>query len=438
MDYISLKELASLIRSAVTEHTGEYWVVAEIASMNINKRSGHCYLELVEKDGERTVAQIKGTIWSSSFRFLRVFFREQTGSDLTPGMKVLFYGRPVFHEVYGLSLNITDIDPAYTLGEMALRRKETLNRLEKEGIIDRNRGLPAPIVPQRIAVISSSTAAGYGDFVSRIENNFYNLSFDVSLFEAYVQGEQAERSILKALARCKRKAKRFDIVVIIRGGGAQADLHCFDSYQLAREVALFPIPVLTGIGHERDETVIDRVSHRRLITPTAVADFITSQAKHFDDRIEELKTTLIHRTRQLLASLSGSLEVNTSMLLSASGSHLAEHKHRLSSTSKDFVHASIRLLTHMDNRIDRTASSLTLLTMHYLSRTNETLRNLDTKVTLLDPSNVLKRGYSITRFEGRALRDASVLKKGDIISTRLLKTSITSTVDSTEETQDGQ
>jgi exodeoxyribonuclease VII large subunit len=435
--HISLKELTGIIKSAVSSHTGEYWVVSEIASLKANRKSGHCYLELVEKEDEKTVAQMKGTIWARDYTLLNADFKHNTGKELSAGMKVLLLGRASFHNVYGLSFNIYDIDPSYTLGEMALKRKQTIERLAKEGVIDLNKKVPFPLVPQRIAVISSETAAGFGDFINRINNNPYGYSFGLALHEAYMQGEQAERSILKALASCRKKMGRYDLLVIIRGGGSQAELHCFDSYKIARETANLSVPVLTGIGHERDETVLDRVAHRRLITPTAVAEFIISRVRLFEEMVDGLSDRLLKHAEGLLISEENSLAMHSALLHSMAERHLSAQTHRLLSLTKDFDHASIHFLTSMQNSIDRASTSLSYQTERYVSAKLDAVDRLDTKVALLDPAGVLKRGYSITSLNGKALRNASDIRPGDIIDTRLWKGSIKSRVDKIRENGNG-
>lgn len=437
MNYISLKELTGIIKSAVSGHTGEYWVVAEIASLNVNRKSGHCYLELVEKEDDRTVAQMKGAIWARDFISLSADFKHNTGRDLSAGMKVLMLGRAAFHDVYGLSLNIYDIDPRYTLGEMALKRKQTIERLVKEGIIDLNKHVPFPLVPQRIAVISSETAAGFGDFVNRIRSNPYGYGFSLTLHDAYMQGERAERSIVSAMESCKKKIKQYDLLVVIRGGGSQAELHCFDGYRIAKEAAGMPIPVLTGIGHERDETVLDRVAHRRLITPTAVAEFIISRVRGFEESVDGMTASLLKHVEGLLVSEENSLAMQRTLLHSTASGHLSAQTHRFSSSVKDFDHASIRSLTNIQNRLDRATTSFLFQTERYVSAKMEAIDKFDTKVSLLDPASVLMRGYSITSHDGKAIKDATALGPGDIIDTRLYKGSIRSAVKETKENRDG-
>jgi exodeoxyribonuclease VII large subunit len=343
--------------------------------------------------------------------------------------------RPTFHEVYGLSLTVSAIDPSYTLGEMAMKRRETLERLTKEGVIDQNRRLALPPVLQRIAVISSSTAAGYGDFRSRLITSPY--SFSVMLFEAYMQGERAERSILSALESLKKDAANFDALVVIRGGGAQADLQCFDGYALAREIALFPLPVLSGIGHERDETVVDRVAHMRLITPTATAEFVISKARDFEARVDALSSGLARFAERLLRDERRSLEAHGRLLGSAVRNYMASRGHELSAIARRFEHSAVRDLTGRAGAVEELAMLIRLHGLTYLKRRGVELEGLEARARLLDPVNVLKRGYSITTLGGRAVADASALRKGDIINTRLYRGEVTSIVEkAVEERED--
>jgi exodeoxyribonuclease VII large subunit len=437
MEYLTLRQLAGVIKLAVTRQTGEHWVVAEVAQVNVNLKSGHCYLELIEKEDGQTLARMKGTVWSSAFGRLSARFRVETGKELEAGMKILMLARPVFHELYGLSLNIRDIDPAYTLGEMALKRRQTIERLIKEGIIERNRELPLAPVLQRIAVISSSTAAGYGDFISRITGSGYG--FSITLCEAYLQGELAERSILAALKHFKRNAGLYDVVVIIRGGGSQADLQCFDSYGLAREAALCPLPVLTGIGHERDETVTDRVAHMRLMTPTAVADFILSRSREFEEAVEGLASRLTRRLEGLISAGRSVLQTLDTLLLAALRGRLTAHGYDLSRLARDFQHSVAQALLGRRGRVERLGVSLLLQTRAYLSGKAEAIRDINTRVRLLDPRGVLKRGYSITLYRGRPVTEASALREGDIIDTRLYKGTVRSSVRKTKgDSNDGK
>jgi len=401
---LTLFELNSLIRSAISQALPDLiWVIAEIAESKCNQK-GHCYLDLVEKDGNKTIAQTRATIWSYEYRTLSRKFELATKTPIRPGITVLLLASISYHEVYGLSLNVKDIDPAYTMGEMALRKKEIIDRLKKEGVIDLNKALSLPLVPQNIAIISSPTAAGYEDFINQLEGNHYGYRFIHVLFPAIMQGPETERSIIAAFDKIEELKSRFDIAVVIRGGGSVADLSSFDSYPLARRIASFPLPIITGIGHEKDDTVADIVSHTKMKTPTAVAEFLISGVRSFEERIISIENTLrLFAERRLgeevdsLNSLAGRLSLVPSHITTVPQNHINTLEKGVKSSVKQY-------LQHKENK----------------------LSSIEQAVRLLDPVNVLKRGYSITRHNGKALRDASAILKGDLIETRLYQGRITS------------
>ena len=278
-----------------------YWVTAEISEMKVNY-SGHCYLELIEKDssGESIKAKARATIWASVYRMIQPYFETATRSKLAAGMKVMVKVSVEFHELYGFSLNITDIEPSYTVGEMALKKQEIINRLIAEGVFEMNKSQYLGDLPRRIAVVSSKTAAGFGDFMDQLARNDFGYKFYVKLFPAVMQGAEAEQSIIAALDAVFEQEAHFDLVVIIRGGGSQSDLNCFNSYWLAYHICQFPLPVLTGIGHEQDETIADLVAHTRLKTPTAVAEFLIGIFRQADQKINDLSVTLAELATDLV------------------------------------------------------------------------------------------------------------------------------------------
>jgi exodeoxyribonuclease VII large subunit len=403
---MTLSELNSMIRSVIAGELPDlYWVIAEISELKLNQK-GHCYMELVEKEDEKTTAQIKATIWAYEYRTLNRKFESAAKTPLKSGIKVLLLAGVNFHEVYGLSLNIRDVDPAYTVGEMALRRKEIIERLRKEGIIDLNKDLSLPLVPQRIAVVSSPTAAGYGDFTKQLENNPYGYRFYQAIFPALMQGGEAEQSVIAALDGIARKLEHFDAVVIIRGGGSAADLGCFDNYEIAARIARFKLPVITGIGHEKDDTVADIVAHTKMKTPTAVAEFLISGARSFDERIGGIESSLFICAGRLLSqavNMLGSLSQRFALIVS----HVtAGPQGRLGTIEKDLLSRVRQFLQIKGSR---------------LAAAEQAVRHLD-------PQNVLKRGYSITRLEGTALKDAYLAINGAIIETELYKGIIRSIV----------
>ncbi len=406
---ISLLELASIIKGAISEVSLDYWITAEAASVNVHRGSRHCYIELVEKQNDAPVAQMRAVIWAKAFTGIDREFRRATGRTIEAGMKLLIRARPTFHELYGLSLNITEVDPAYTLGGIELLRKKIIEQLTAEGVVAKNRELEIPIVPQRIAVISSSTAAGYGDFMRRIDDNPEGYAFSVTLFPAMMQGEQAERSILDALAKCRKRAGQFDLLAIIRGGGSALELQCFDSYALAREVATFPLPVLTGIGHERDETVLDRVANMRMITPTATAEFIISRARDFEGSVDALAERLVKEIRTIMAAEAARLERHSLGIVGLTRAALASRGHALSLIRHRFRSGTVQMLGRKEARLDRTLDGLVHLSQRLLTRHTERVGRLELKVSLMDPVSVLGRGYSITYLNGSAVRDSAAV-----------------------------
>ncbi len=402
----SLYELNAAIKSVIsTAFSGAYWVTAEIAELKCNQR-GHCYLELVEKDEDKTIAQSKATIWAYEYRKLSHKFQAATNEPIRPGMKIMLLAVVSFHEVYGFSLNIRDIDPTYTLGEMARKRKEVIERLRKEGLLELNKGLPLPLVAQRIAVISSPNAAGYGDFFNQLDTNRYGYQFVHVLFPALMQGQDAESSISEALRKIAKYRHLFDVAVIIRGGGSAVDLNCFDNYALAAQIARCPLAVITGIGHEKDDTVADIVAHSRMKTPTAVAEFLVSGLRSFEDNVIDLRNRIMTYAAGLLQDI----------------------RYRLHSLAGQLGYVPGRAVSAQLNKLLLLQGSLRNFAKQRLQRMDYTLDKMGQALRLLDPVNVLMRGYSITRHDGKILKDSSLVGKGAAIETTLYKGTIVSII----------
>lgn len=394
---ITLYELNALVRGKLQEALPErYWICAEVSEARENY-SGHCYLELVDKEastGEMR-AKARAVIWATVYRMLKAYFAAETGSAIAPGMKLLIQVSVDMHEVYGYTLTIHDIDPRYTLGDMARQRQEVLRRLTAEGIIDMNKELAWPLPAQRIAIISSPTAAGYGDFIDQLHHNPYGYRFYTALFTAAMQGARTEQSIIEALERIYRHEDCFDGVVIIRGGGATSDLNCFDSYELAQNIAQFPLPILAGIGHDRDETVIDRIANLRVKTPTAAAEWLINRAMEADRRIADLQTALSAGIKERLQ---------------------AEKSHIQTLTRQLPVSVDRRLLTE-SNTLSMFPHRLRQCIERRLAGESRRLAVWEETVRLSSPQHILKRGYSLTLKEGKSVRSASELKPGDRIVT---------------------
>ena len=381
----TLQLLNALVREAIEiELPDEYWVEAELSECRESR--GHCYMELVEKDetSNTPIARASAKCWKQTWAMLQPYFERTTGQSLRAGMKVLLKVYAQFHEAFGFSWIVTDIDPTFTLGDMAQRRQAIIRKLKEEGVFDLQRELTIPRFCQRIAVISAETAAGYGDFCRQLTENEYGLQFEPTLFPAIMQGEQVEQSVIAALNSIHERINDFDIVVIIRGGGSTSDMSGFDTLALAENVANFPLPIITGIGHDRDECVLDMVSNMRVKTPTAAAAFLIS---HLADTLQHVND--LHQRIAFLFSM-----VRTNM------EHQLEQRYE-------------RLLHAIDQRL--------INERHHLELAEQ-------KVISYDPSLLLKRGYSITLHNGKVVRDPQQLKEGDEIETRLEKGNIKSKV----------
>jgi len=393
-EILSLYELNQMIRSVVdTAFSQAVYVTAEIASCDVKR---HCYLTLIDKEDDTIRAEMRAVIWANRYQALSRTFEEATGVRLLKGIKVLFQAELSFHERYGLKLNILTIDPSYTIGELAVRRKEILERLVRENLINCNKKIEFPLVPQRIGIISSSTAAGYEDLMNHLLNNPYKYQFACRLYDAVMQGDRAEESIVDALHQCAEDASGLDVVVIVRGGGGQVDLHCFDSYEIGRAIALLPLPVISGIGHQRDITVVDEVSNRREKTPTAVADMIITALKEFEERIDSSAHNLIHGVNTMRADLKENLLSVSKGLEIAARNRVLDNVHRIAALIKG---------------------------LHYCTKLmkNEALnlRVKENSIQHLNPRNVLKRGFSITYSNGKAVKTVSHVQTGDDLRTVL-------------------
>ena len=411
----SLLELNARVHDALQEALPErYWVRAEVSEARIHP-SGHCYLELIEKEEStgRTVAKARATIWATTFRLLRPWFEQSTGQLFTSGIKILVLVSPVFHELYGYSLTIHDIDPTYTLGDAARRRAAILQQLRDEGVADMNKELVWPPLPQRFAIISSPSAAGYGDFMNQLQNNPYGYRVYTALFPASMQGEQTERSIIEALDHIACHEELFDGVVIIRGGGATSDLNSFDSYPLAANVAQFPLPVITGIGHERDDTVIDLVANTRVKTPTAAAEWIIARLHEADLHVAGLSLSISEAVRDRLQREKQTLQRTTSALPMLVERRILNERHKSELWLEQIKHALRSRLDAERSRLDQLA----------------------TTVELVSPQSLLQRGYSLTLHQGRVVKSVTDLAPGETIETLLADGSVVSRVETTQSSK---
>jgi len=474
---LSLFELQRQVKGSLdTTFAMPVWVKAEISEMTVN-RSGHCYLDLVETESgtDTVIARCRATIWSYTFRMLKPYFETTTGQTFTEGLKVLLQAKVEYHEVYGFSLNIRDIDPVYTLGDLARQRREIIRRLQEDGVFEMNKELELPLVPQRIAVISSPTAAGLQDFLDQLHSNVHQFVFYTKLFPAVMQGNEAPRSIMSALDLIYEYEDLFDAVVIIRGGGAQLDLACFDQYELAFHVAQFPLPVITGIGHDKDDTVIDLVAHTRMKTPTAVAEFLIGGAlrfsqelkeleKHFTelvsnqlednkDRLNEAVDQLNDLVNQMIVAQQNRLNIARIQLANRTETFLKNQQNDLKQLVVGTQNITGKFVTRQNHLLDQSGTKLNFVFRGQVHKNKNLLNqfqhlikiqateqiraekknliSIQEKLRLVDPQNILKRGYSLTMLNGKIVKSVNQITSGDLIETRLSDGTVESKVEKT-------
>jgi len=449
---MTLAELQIIIRDSLYIALPDmYWVVAEISEIKENY-AGHCYLELIEKhpDDKNIKARVKAIIWSKRYSFLKSFFENMTGETLKEGLKILIKIKVEYHELFGLSLVITDIDPAFTIGDMAMRRQIVITRLEQDGVFSMNKEIEFPAVPKRIAVISSRNAAGYSDFIKHLTENSFEYTFNTALIESAMQGAETEQGIINALDKISENIDLFDLVVIIRGGGSQSDLSWFDSYNIAYYVTQFPLPVITGIGHDKDTSVTDMVASKSFKTPTAVADFLidcmVGAERHLIEMssgIKDISRLIIEKSRNLIEASSIKLIPAAQILISEIRNNLSGKIIEIVNVGKGYIiraglfpaNQESRLVSIVksfssvkETEIDRRRQNLTTLTLNSIKRRSTRLEGLEKALNILSPKSVLKRGYTITSLNGRIVKKRGILKPDDIIDTQFSDGSVCSRI----------
>ncbi len=468
----TLSALNFAVRNAVQSALpGTQQLVAEISELRESR--GHAYLELIEKDKSgRVLAKARATIWGAVFRILTPYFRSETGQDLAAGLKVLITVSVEFHEIYGFSLNIRDIDPAYTLGDIEKRRREIIQQLEEDGILGMNAELEFPTLPQNIAVISSATAAGYGDFINQLQENPAGYQFNITLFEATMQGENTEASVILAFDKIFNNLTDFDLVVLIRGGGSRADLSAFDSYFIAANICQFPLPVLTGIGHERDEAIADLAAHKALKTPTAVAEFLIRKFSDLEGQILDMQGYLGGKVQAILNAEQQELSHFAAYFKPRVKAIIFENHQLINNTILKIKPANEQLISNSQQKLIWLAEKLKIATQNkvklkqqnlyllseQLKRINQSgfkqlhtnreklLKNIEyasgklvlnskhhieilhQQAKYLDPKRILEKGYTITYSNGTHLKSAKCIKKGDVLDTHFLGGKIKSEV----------
>lgn len=438
---ISLYELNALIKDVLEESLPEMvWIRAETSDVRVNQ-NGHCYLEFIEKDkrGKTLIAKARAMIWANTFHLLKAYFENATKQPFTSGLKVLVQVSVDFHELYGFSITVHDIDPGYTLGDQAMNRAAILKQLEEDGVLYLNKELELPVPTNRIAIISSPTAAGYEDFLDQLNRNISGFTFYTKLFPAIMQGDRSEASIISALERIYEYTDLFDAVVIIRGGGATSDLNSFDSYLLAASCAQFPLPIITGIGHERDETVLDIVAHTRAKTPTAVAEFLIDNLSETALTLENLSHNIVALVTQRIQEESAQIALLETKNLFALKGWYKEQEILLSSSKNILQRGMLRTIRENQNKFssfeeilkqepllsiekdkdkfDQIGSNLKKITRQLLKEEKNKLDTTEKHLKLLSPDNILKKGYTLTMKEGKVVKSSKNLNPGDKITT---------------------
>lgn len=405
-----------------------YWLVADVVELRENY-SGHCYLSLVEKEGDKVLAQSKASIWQQTYRMIKPYFESATGQTLAAGVRVRIKVSVSYHNVYGMNLTVKDIDPSYTVGEMTIRRQQILRQLEEDGVAEMNKELAIPMVSQRIAIISSPTAAGYEDFIEQLKHNSFGYQFKTQLFSATMQGEGAEASVIGAMDEIFNCLDSFDVVVLIRGGGAAIDLSCFDNYNIAYYLTQFPLPVLVGIGHERDETVLDLVANRAFKTPTAVASFFVEAAQRIDSQVDNVIERLQGAVHQITIKEKQHIYAVTSGLPMIAGRIFSQKQIQLNQLTHLVENRSSALLRDNSKYVDNITARMKSTVHDAFLKQKQKLDGAALIADLSDPKHVLKRGYSITLKDGKVVKDSSVLISGDVVETILEKGTVSSVVD---------
>jgi len=452
--YITLLELNLIIRNAIERHLEpSYWVVGEISEIS-EARSGHCYLELVDKkqESDQPQAKSRAAIWAATYRMLKPFFEKSTGQKLEAGIKILVRVNVRFHEQYGLSLTITDIEPAFTLGDLEMKRQQAIKKLKEEGIFDLNTQLELEPVTRYIAVISSPTAAGYGDFINQLNANSQGFRFTTVLFPAYMQGNDAVASMINAMEKVYKHASLFNALVIIRGGGSRSELACFDSYELASHICQFPLPVLSGIGHERDVSVADMVSHSRFKTPTATAQFLIDNMHNSLLKVENLTDSIYNFAEEMIDNESVFLKEIASKIFSASRNvlrisaiYLQNSRYNLHKTSRYKISAFVSGINRSSVITGNATRKIIISETNKLKQRSVNIRpqysrimtDARLRIEMLQrineashPEKIIKKGFSVTRINGKTLKKVAEIIEGQQIETRLSDGTVLSNVQS--------
>lgn len=457
----SLIEVAVSIQKTIAErYKSSFWVKAEMNKLNYYSHSGHCYPDLVEKSDGKVIAQMRANLWKTDFERINHNFKKILKEPLKDGIKILFCASISFDPSHGLSLRIIDIDPSFSLGELEREKMQTLERLKQEGIFQSNKLLKLPLLPQRIAIISVETSKGYSDFLKIIERNPWGYKFFLYLFPSLLQGERSVHSICSQLKQIRKAIRHFDAVAIIRGGGGDVGLSSYNDYLLASEIARFPIPVLTGIGHSTNETVSEMVSFKNAITPTELADFLIQKFHDFSEPVKRGESIVLDRSKRILVDEKNVFSNVIKHFRSATNSSLAtrsaevsrcaysvsQHSGFLLKSKSEMLTWNVRhlkrivssLLTEQEKILDGNARDAKKVAAKHLFEKHEALRNIEKHVNSMDPTNILRRGFSFTMVNGKILKSYSDIKTGDEITTVLVDGKVESKVSKSFKSEDGQ
>jgi exodeoxyribonuclease VII large subunit len=403
----SLLEVMKSVQKTLTDrYKSSFWVKAEMNKLNFYKQSGHCYPDLVEKADGKTIAQMRAILWKDDYQRIDKLFRRTLNEPLKEGIKILFLAGISFDASHGLTLRITDIDPDYTLGDLEKEKQDTIRRLKEEGLFGRNKLQTLPLLPQRIAIISVESSKGYKDFLGKINSNPWGYCFFHYLFPSLLQGEKIIQSISAQLNNIRKVIHHFDAVAIVRGGGGEIGLSSYNHYLLAKEIATFPLPVLTGIGHITNETVVEMVAYRNLITPTDLAGFFIQQFHNFAAPVRNVEQQIIAQSRRIISRERLLFQSETKLFRSATESILFHHKHKMIQFCEKLSDKSQLLIREQSVWLD----------------------NTEKNINSMSPREVMRRGYSLTLHEGRVVKNMSRLKAGDTLKTLVFEGEIVSTV----------
>lgn len=426
----TLSNLTQSIQNVINSHCGKVvWIKAEIVKLNYYPKSGHCYPTLVEKKYGKVIAEIRGNIWGTHFEMINNKFKSVLKEELKDDITVVVQGSVSFHPVHGLALNIIDIDPEYTLGELAREKAETIQTLKAENIFTANKKTFLPALPKTIAIISVETSKGFGDFMNVIENNPKEYKFHFLLFPAILQGDRAVSTILQQLLRIEKYTEIFDAVAIIRGGGGEIGLSCFDNYTLAKKIAGFPIPVLTGIGHSTNETVSELVSYESFITPTKIAEFLLQKFNDFAIPLQEGEQVLVTKTEWLFRNEKTNLKETARLFSSLTSNAMDNSKAEINQLIFQLKNACKQLLFEQNKELHHARKTLLLHANQPVREAKKDLNFSIEKIRMLSPQNILKRGFSITRHKGKIVRNTEALEKDEILETQLYSGNLTSRVE---------